>query len=592
MKSQSSFYQLLILLLLLFCFASSPLLAIDTTALANPNVVVILTDDQGWGDLSLNGNTNLATPNIDSIGRQGARFDRFFVCPVCSPTRAEFLTGRYHPRGGVYDTSRGGERLNLGERTIAELFKSAGYRTGIFGKWHNGMQYPYHPNARGFNEFYGFCSGHWGDYFSPPLEHNGKIVKGNGFIADDLTNHAMEFIRQNKDQSFFVYLPLPTPHSPMQVPDEYWTRFKDKKLGLQATKPDVEQPDFTRAALAMVENVDFNVGRLMKQLDELKLSDNTIVVFFCDNGPNSDRWNGGMKGRKGSTDEGGVRSPLLIRWPGKIAAGKLITQISGAIDLLPTLTDLAQVSKVGVKPLDGVSLKPLLTGAVTSIPDRKIFSHWAGKVSVRTQHHRLDHQGNLFDMLADPEQSKPVNKKLPDVAAAVSEWKAQLLPGLNDDKRSFPVGHPDFLWSLLPARDGTPHGSINRSAKAPNSSYFTHWSSVDDKITWPIEVLEAGQFMVELYYTCAASDVGVELELSFGDNKITEKVVEAHDPPATGAEHDRVPRQTESLVKDFKPMRLGTIKLDKGVGDLTLRATKLPGKAGPEVRQLMFRRVP
>ena len=168
---------------------STPILAADS-----PNVVVILTDDQGWGDLSINGNSNLSTPNIDSIGHQGARFDRFYVCPVCSPTRAEFLTGRYHPRGGVHDTSRGGERLNLGERTIAEVFKAAGYQTAALGKWHNGTQYPYHPNARGFGEYYGFCSGHWGDYFSPPLEHNGKLVTGKGFLIDDFTDHAIRFI--------------------------------------------------------------------------------------------------------------------------------------------------------------------------------------------------------------------------------------------------------------------------------------------------------------------------------------------------------------------------------------------------------------
>ena len=155
------------------------LLLISASVIARqPNVVVILTDDQGWGDLSLHGNTNLQTPNIDQLAEQGAQFDRFFVCPVCSPTRAEFLTGRYHPRSGVYSTSAGGERMNLDESTIADAFKAAGYKTAAFGKWHNGMQYPYHPNARGFDEYYGFCSGHWGHYFSPLLEHNGELVKG------------------------------------------------------------------------------------------------------------------------------------------------------------------------------------------------------------------------------------------------------------------------------------------------------------------------------------------------------------------------------------------------------------------------------
>src|SRR5581483_455796 len=152
-----------------------------------PNIIVILTDDQGWGDLSGNGNTNLKTPHIDALGKDGATFARFFVQPVCSPTRAELLTGRYHPRGGVRDVSRGGERLNLGERTIADLLRAAGYVTAAFGKWHNGSQYPYHPLGRGFDEYYGFTSGHWGDYFGPPLEHNGRAVTGHGYLADDFT---------------------------------------------------------------------------------------------------------------------------------------------------------------------------------------------------------------------------------------------------------------------------------------------------------------------------------------------------------------------------------------------------------------------
>ncbi len=561
-----------------------------------PNVIVILSDDQGWGDLSLNGNSNISTPNIDALGRQGARFDRFYVCPVCSPTRAEFLTGRYHPRGGVHDTSRGGERLNLGERTIGEIFKAAGYQTAAFGKWHNGMQYPYHPNARGFDEFYGFCSGHWGDYFSPPLEHNGKLVTGKGFIADDFTDHAIHFVEQNKANPFFLYLPLPTPHAPMQVPDEYWARFKEKRLSLKATDASKEDEDFTRAALAMVENIDYNVGRLLRKLDELNLSQDTIVVFFCDNGPNSDRWNGGMRGRKGSTDEGGVRSPLLIRWPGKIAAGKLIAQISGAIDLMPTLTALAEVPVAGAKPLDGVSLVPLLSGAASSIPDRKLFSHWAGRVSVRTQHFRLDHQGKLYDMLMDPGQEKAVNDKHPALAdelkSDVEVWKRELLTGLKDDQRPFTVGHPDALLTQLPARDGDPHGNIRRSAKAPNCSYFTNWTDATDKITWPIEVLESGRFAVELYYACEPDDVGAELELSFADSKLAATVNDAHNPPARGDEHDRVPRHTESLVKDFRPTQLGVIDLQQGSGELTLRATKLVGEHGPEVRLLMLQRVP
>src|SRR5687767_4033736 len=212
------------------CFVSAAALWGADRPVAPPNIVVLLADDQGWGDLSINGNLNVKTPHIDSIGRQGAVFDRFFVCSVCAPTRAEFFTGRYHSRGGVRGVSTGLERLNVGERTIAESFKAAGYATGIFGKWHNGSQWPYHPNARGFEEFYGFTSGHWAEYFDALLEHNGQAVRGRGYIADDLTEHAMEFIAKNRARPFFCYVPYNTPHSPFSVPDEYWNRYKDKPI--------------------------------------------------------------------------------------------------------------------------------------------------------------------------------------------------------------------------------------------------------------------------------------------------------------------------------------------------------------------------
>ena len=161
-----------------FCFLGSAFGQLPE----RPNIILIVTDDQGWGDLGFNSNLNISTPNIDKLAEGGVVFDRFYVCPVCSPTRAELLTGRYHVRSGVYSTSRGGERLDLDETTVAEIFKKAGYATAAYGKWHNGMQPPYHPNSRGFDDYYGFCSGHWGNYFSPMLEHNGAIVKGNGFV--------------------------------------------------------------------------------------------------------------------------------------------------------------------------------------------------------------------------------------------------------------------------------------------------------------------------------------------------------------------------------------------------------------------------
>ena len=573
----------------LLTLLSLPLPAAPAT---RPNVVIILADDQGWGDLSINGNFNLSTPRIDSLAKDGALLERFYVCPVCSPTRAEFLTGRYHPRGGVHGVSTGGERLNLDEKTIGDTFKAAGYATGAFGKWHNGTQYPYHPNARGFDEYYGFCSGHWGSYFGPPLEHNGKLVQGKGFITDDLTDHALEFIARNQQRPFFCYVPFNTPHSPMQVPDRFYARFAKAELKLRARNPGQEDVAFTRAALAMCENIDWNVGRILDRLNDLKLADRTIVLYFSDNGPNSWRWNGGMKGRKGSTDEGGVRAPFLVRWPGHIPAGTRIPQIAGAIDLLPTLSDLAGIQIASSKPLDGISLKPLLLRAKYDWPDRMIFSHWNGKVSLRTQRYRLDDGNGLFDLEADPSQDRDISAAEPEVRARLSkaraQWMADLLPGLETDNRPFTVGYPQFPITHLPARDGVPHGKIKRSAGAPNCSFFNNWTGTGDSITWDVEVATAGKYEAVIYYTCPAADTGSTVELKFLNSRLESKVAEANDPPLRGAENDRVPRQSESYVKDFKPLRVGSMELKAGRGTLTLRALAVPGKQVMDVRSVVL----
>lgn len=567
---------------------------VASDAADRPNVVVILADDQGWGDLSVHGNTNLSTPHIDSLARDGALFERFYVCPVCSPTRAEFLTGRYHPRGGVRGVTSGGERLNLDEKTIAETFKSAGYATAAFGKWHNGSQYPYHPNARGFDEYYGFTSGHWGDYFNPPLDHNGRPVQGNGYLPDDLTDHAVAFIKANKERPFFCYLPFNTPHSPMQVPDAFYDKFKNIELKQRAEGPEREDPAMTRAALAMCENIDANVGRVLKTLEELSLDQRTIVLYFSDNGPNSWRWNGGMRGRKGSTDEGGVRSPLLIRWPGHIKAATRIPMIAAAIDLLPTLADLAGIPMVRSQPLDGVSVAPSLLGTrQENRAERMIFSHWNGQVSVRTQEERLDARGRLYDMVSDPGQTRDLARERPERAAqlakAVAQWKTMLLTDLKrQDDRPFPIGYRAFPSTALPARDGIPHGQVRRSANAPNCSYFTNWTNTNDSMTWNVEIHQAGRYEAVVNYTCAPSDTGSELELSLNGSRFRGKVSVPNDPPVRGMEHDRVPRKGESYVKDFRPLSLGFATLNAGRGTLTLRALTIPGQRVIDVRSVVL----
>ncbi len=579
---------------LLCCFAMSCVL--HQAAARQPNVIVILADDQGWGDLSVHGNTNLRTPNIDSLARDGALFERFFVCPVCSPTRAEFLTGRYHPRCGVWSTSTGGERLDLDERTIAQAFKAAGYATGAFGKWHNGTQWPYHPAARGFDEYYGFCSGHWGHYFDPVLEHNGQTVRGSGFIADDFTAHALAFIDEHRDEPFFCYLPFNTPHSPMQVPDRWFEKFRGALPELRAANPADEDVAMTQAALAMCENIDWNVGRVLARLEELKLASDTIVVYFSDNGPNSWRWNGEMKGRKGSTDEGGVRSPLLVRWPGHIPRGTSIASIAGAIDLLPTLAALAGITLKNEKPLDGQSQAERLLGKPIEPDERLIFSHWAGKVSVRSQRYRLDQDGKLFDMTSDPGQRQDLSAKLPEIAdtlrKTVAEWRRDVLGELARDVRDtrpLTVGYREFPITQLPARDGNARGGIRRSARAPNCSFFTGWTSTDGAIAWEIEVHTPGRYEATVHYTCAEADVGATIELALGTERVTGAVTRAFDPPLIGAADDRVPRQGESYVKEFAPLVLGTLELPATRGALTLRATEIPGAAAMDVRGVTLR---
>ena len=561
----------------------------DNSKSPRPNVVVILTDDQGWGDLKVSGNTNLATPNIDSLARDGVTLENFYVCQVCAPTRAEFLTGRYYPRTGVSGVSQGQGRLNPDETTIADLFKSAGYATGAFGKWHNGTQAPYHPNDRGFDEYYGFTSGHWGHYFSPPLDHNGRRVRGKGFIIDDFTERAMDFIEANRERPFFCYVPFNTPHSPMMVPDRFYAKFDGKDPLMRHRDEEREDVMMTRAALALCENIDWNVGRILKKLEDLKLSENTLVIFFSDNGPNSYRWNGGMKGRKGAIDEGGLRSPFFMRWPGRIQAGARIPQIAGAIDLLPTLSDLANIDAQGDKPLDGLSLRTLLLGEESAWEPRSLFAVKKDNVSVRTQRFRLDASGKLFDIEADRGQRIDVAARHPELTARLlREAKSHAIEmrGCFEAyaNRPFTVGYG--ASTTLPARDGVEHGTIERSSKAPNNSFFTHWTREDDCITWNIDVGASGDYEVIVHYTCAAGDEGVTLQLSMeGAASVRAKVVEVFDPPLYDKSKERM-AQSHYFVKDFKPLRLGTLRLEKGRGTLRLEALDIKGKRAVDVHSL------
>ena len=554
-----------------------------------PNILIFLTDDQGWGDLSFNGNSNLSTPNIDGIANNGAAFDRFYVSPVCSPTRAELLTGKFFIRSGVNGVTRGYERMNLDHSLISDYFKEKDYRTGVFGKWHNGSQPPYHPNSRGFDEFYGFTSGHWGNYYDPVLENNGEITRGKGYISDDITNKAISFIKNSK-KPFFTYVSYNTPHSPMQVPDSY---LKDKNIVLKGRYSDKENVKKTEAALAMVENLDYNVGKVIDSLKKYELYDNTIIIYFSDNGPNGNRWNNDLKERKGSTNEGGVRVPFFIQWPKKIPSGIKVSQISSVLDVFPTLIELTNNSSE--IDFDGLSFKKYLEDQKFKDDQRKIFSYWNNKISVRNNRFILDNQNNLFDLKVDHQQEIVVNNKFTkeynELKKAKNVWKNTVVDKYKKSikRRRFTVNDLESVYTHLPARDAEITGDLKRSSIHANCSFIENWENKEDYIYWDVEVLSSGKSNVELYYTLPENSVGTEIAIEYEDQIIYKELKTFHDPKLQGYEKDIIKR-IESYTKEFNKVTIGDIDFKKGSSVLKLKTSKKTGKNSIDFRLLVLKK--
>jgi len=361
-----------------------------------PNVIVILTDDQGFGELGVTGNPLIRTPHIDRLAAQSASLVNFHVMPVCSPTRACLMTGRYNYRTGVTDTYLGRSMMHPDETTLAEMLAAGGYRTGIFGKWHLGDNFPMRAMDKGFQESLVLNGGglaqpgdspdpvdERGAYFNANLRRNGTWVKTKGYVSDVITEAAIRFIEKKSDRPFFVYLPFNCPHSPHQVPDEYRRRYEGKDFS-RAAFPKTghpmaarNNPEVLARVYGMIENIDDNVGRLLAKLDELKLADNTIVVYFSDNGCQQHQgYNAGFKGWKGTPFEGGIHQFCFVRWPAQLKAGRRVDRIAAHIDLAPTLLDLCGVPKPAPVKFDGMSLAPLLRGQQVAWPDRVLCFQW------------------------------------------------------------------------------------------------------------------------------------------------------------------------------------------------------------------------
>lgn len=360
-----------------------------------PNVILIITDDQGYGDLGFTGNPHVKTPVIDHFAEKSICFNNFYVSPVCAPTRSSLMTGRFSLRTGIRDTYNGGAILASSEITIAEMLKEEGYKTGLFGKWHLGDNYPSRPNDQGFDEAVYHLSGGMGQvgdittwfkgdssYFDPVLWHNGAQEAYSGYCSDIFTDEALQFIESNKDEPFFCYLAYNAPHTPLQVPQKYYDMYKDidPSSGFENDKrpfPKMSEKnkEDARKVYAMVSNIDDNIGKLLNRLEDLNLSDNTVIIFMTDNGPQQERYIAGMRGKKGSVFRGGVRVPFFIRYP-KLNEPKQINRTAAHIDILPTLADICSAKLPSDRKIDGQSLLPLLEDDSQVWPDRSLFFYW------------------------------------------------------------------------------------------------------------------------------------------------------------------------------------------------------------------------
>ena len=436
-------------LLWFVCFVCLKTPALTAQAQQSPNVILIITDDQGYGDLGVTGNPHVKTPAIDKLAKESTRFNQFYVSPVCAPTRSSLMTGRYSLRTGVRDTYNGGAMMAPTEVTIAEMLKQANYTTGIFGKWHLGDNYPSRPNDQGFDESLIHLSGGMGQvgdvttyfkgdssYFDPTLWHNGKQQAYRGYCSDIFAANAIDFIEKNQKKPFFCYLSFNAPHTPLQVPDAYYQRYKniDPSAGFEKdTRPFVKMSEANkedaRKVYAMVENIDDNLAKLFQKLDELNLTENTLVIFMTDNGPQQIRYVAGMRGRKGSVYQGGVSVPFYVKYPARFAGNRDIDTPSAHIDVLPTLAELCKVPLPKDRKIDGHSLLPLMEGKSVDWANRSLFFYWSRRypelynnVALQKVPYKLvghtDYNAEitrfeLFDLEKDPyEQKNLVNEKM------------------------------------------------------------------------------------------------------------------------------------------------------------------------------------
>lgn len=481
----------------------------DNQLVEKPNVIFILTDDQGYCDLGCHGNPWIKTPNLDHLYNESVRFTDFHVGTTCAPTRAGLLTGQDCNKVGVWHTIKGRSILDPARPTIQEVFKQAGYATGIFGKWHLGDNYPYRPQDRGFDEVLihkgggvGQAPDYWNnDYFDDTYFHNGKPEKFEGYCTDIWFDNAMKFIKGHKDKPFFCYIPTNAPHGPFRVDEKYFAPYEQNDS--------VPSPVF----YGMISNIDENVGRLRRFIEGEGLSENTILVFMTDNGTdrgvvlNSDKrvvggYNAGMSGKKGSTYEGGHRVPFFLHWKkGGLETGKDINVLSSYVDFMPTLLDLCKVEKPENLTFEGVSLLPLVYDPTESWPERILFTDTQREeylvkykdFCVMTQKWRLLND-RLYDIEKDPGQFNDVAADNPDVV--------QKLKNAYETWWSEASVNKDEIYPILLGASET--SSVTLSTHDCHGEGYPVWSQKMVRAAnganghWVVKVVEDGEYQFDL----------------------------------------------------------------------------------------------
>ena len=438
---------------------------------ARPNIILIMPDDMGYGDLGCHGNPVIQTPHLDGLAADSFRFTNFQVSPTCAPTRAALMTGRHEFKNGVTHTIEERERLSLDAVTIAEVLRRGGYATGIFGKWHLGDEEPYQPNRRGFDEVFihgaggigqsypGSCGDVPGNtYVDPVIRHNGRFERTKGYCTDVFFSEALAWIdrRRDDEQPFFAVITPNAPHEPLVSPGADYDRlYAGKEInGKELTANDV-------AYYAMISNIDENVGRLLAKLADWKLQEKTLVIFMCDNGgTRTHLFNVGDRGRKGSAHRGGVHSPAFWHWPEHLTPGAECAALTAHVDLFRTFAELAGInlSEADEKQAEGRSLVGLLENPQSAWPRRFLVTHvgrWPRggaeeakfkNCSIRGERFQLVDNSALYDLQLDPGETTNVIDKHPDVVAALraeyERWWGEIQPRLVNETAVGPAVNP------------------------------------------------------------------------------------------------------------------------------------------------------